>query len=112
MKPQQVFSPEKKIMSALSRESDEESSSDLFEINHEYDYEGSLFSFDFQKWNDSVFVAVGNTESRSSMDALEWTLRYLVTPCTVLHLIHVFPLIRHIPSPCKLSLSLSLSLSL
>ncbi|XP_062160484.1 U-box domain-containing protein 35-like isoform X1 [Alnus glutinosa] len=86
-------------MSALSRESDEESSSDLFEINHEYDYEGSLFSFDFQKWNDSVFVAVGNTESRSSMDALEWTLRYLVTPCTVLHLIHVFPLIRHIPSP-------------
>ncbi|XP_059437070.1 U-box domain-containing protein 35-like [Corylus avellana] len=88
-------------MSAISEEYEEESSSsdDLFEINHEYDYEGSLFSFDFLKWNDSVFVAVGKKESRSSMDALMWTLRYLVTPSTVLHLIHVFPPIRHIPSP-------------
>jgi len=90
-------------MSAISEDQFEEesSSSDLFEINHEYhDYEGSsLFSFDFQKWNDSVFVAVGKTESRSSMDALVWTLRYLVTPSTVVHLIHVFPPITHIPSP-------------
>ena len=100
------------MMSAIPEEYEEErSSSDLFEINHDqYDYEGSLFSFDFQKWNDSVFVAVGKTESRSSMDALVWTLRYLVTPSTVVHLIHVFPPISHIPSPCKPSISLSLSL--
>ncbi|XP_059440384.1 U-box domain-containing protein 52-like [Corylus avellana] len=89
------------MMSAISEDYEEESSSssDLFEINHEYDYESSLFSFDFQKRNDSVFVAVGKTESRSSMDALVWTLRYLVTPSTVLHLIHVFPPIRYVPSP-------------
>jgi hypothetical protein len=102
-------------MSAISEDEFEEesSSSDLFEINHEYhDYEGSLFSFDFQKWNDSVFVAVGKAESRSSMDALVWTLRYLVTPSTVVHLIHVFPPIRYIPSPCKLSVSLSFSMCL
>ncbi|KAE7995231.1 hypothetical protein FH972_000052 [Carpinus fangiana] len=70
-------------MSAISEDEYEEesSSSDLFEINHDqHDYEGSLFSFDFQKWNDSVFVAVGKAESRSSMDALVWTLRSQVKP--------------------------------
>ncbi|KAG6639186.1 U-box domain-containing protein 35-like isoform X2 [Carya illinoinensis] len=87
-------------------EEDGESSSDFFEINRglllgdqENDYEASLFSFDFQTWNDCVFVAVGNTESSSSMGALAWTLNRLVSPSTVLRLLHVFPVIRYIPSP-------------
>ncbi|KAK4588683.1 hypothetical protein RGQ29_019621 [Quercus rubra] len=66
----------------------------------EHEHEGSLFSFDFQNWNDRVFVAVGAAEeSSSSMDALEWTLRHVVTPSTTVFLIHVFPVIRFIPSP-------------
>lgn len=96
---------------------EEETPSELFEINQdilrasmveEHEHEGSLFSFDFQNWNDRVFVAVGAAEeSSSSMDALEWTLRHVVTPSTTVFLIHVFPVIRFIPSPCKFSLSLS-----
>lgn len=100
---------------------EEETPSELFEINQDvlrasmveerdHEHEGSLFSFDFQNWNDRVFVAVGAAEeSSSSMDALEWTLRHVVTPSTMVLLIHVFPVLRFIPSPCKCSLSLSLS---
>ena len=98
-------------------EMEEETPSDLFDINHdvpkalsmaeEYENEGSLFSFDFQDWNDRVYVAVGKTsESSSSMDALAWTLEHVVSPTTLVQLIHVFPVVRHIPSPCKLSLFL------
>ncbi|XP_035545690.1 U-box domain-containing protein 35-like isoform X2 [Juglans regia] len=90
-------------------EEDGESSSDFFEINRgllfgdqEYDCEASLFSFDFQTWNDCVFVAVGDTESSSSIGALAWTLKRLVSPSTVLRLLHVFPVIRYIPSPLGL----------
>ncbi|XP_041027614.1 U-box domain-containing protein 35-like isoform X2 [Juglans microcarpa x Juglans regia] len=53
-------------------------------------------------WNDCVFVAVGDTESSSSMGALAWTLKRLVSPSTVLRLLHVFPVIRYIPSPLGL----------
>uniref|UniRef100_A0A7N2LTJ4 Uncharacterized protein n=1 Tax=Quercus lobata TaxID=97700 RepID=A0A7N2LTJ4_QUELO len=90
---------------------EEETPSELFEINQdvlrasiveEHEHEGSLFSFDFQNWNDRVFVAVGAAEeSSSSMDALEWTLRHVVTPSTMVLLIHVFPVMRFIPSPWK-----------
>ncbi|XP_065635904.1 uncharacterized protein LOC136070212 [Quercus suber] len=90
---------------------EEETPSELFEINQdvlrasmveEHEHEGSLFSFDFQNWNDRVFVAVGAAEeSSSSMDALEWTLRHVVTPSTTVLLTHVFPVIRFIPSPCQ-----------
>ena len=48
---------------------------------------------------DSVYVAVGKSET--SMEALSWTLRNLVSPSTIVYLIHVFPEIKHIPSPCK-----------
>lgn len=49
-----------------------------------------------------VYVAVG--KSHSSMDALRWTLRNTVDPSTTtLYLIHVFPQIRHVPSPRELS---------
>ncbi|KAF3969444.1 hypothetical protein CMV_006774 [Castanea mollissima] len=90
---------------------EEETPSELFEINQDvlrasmveerdHEHEGSLFSFDFQNWNDRVFVAVGAAEeSSSSMDALEWTLRHVVTPSTMVLLIHVFPVLRFIPSP-------------
>lgn len=93
-----------------------ESSSEFFQLNQglltgeDDEYEASdLFSFDFRNFNDRVFVAVGKPESRSSMGALAWTLKHLVSPSTVVHLIHVYPVIRQIPSPCKLSLSLSIS---
>jgi hypothetical protein len=99
-------------------EIEEESPSETFEINHgvpmasiREEFEaGSLFSVDVQNSEDSVYVGVGKSDS--SMDALAWTLNHAVTPSTIVYLVHVFPEIRYIPSPCKLSLSLSLSLRL
>jgi hypothetical protein len=95
-------------------EIEEESPSETFEINHgvpmasiREEFEaGSLFSVDVQNSEDSVYVGVGKSDS--SMDALAWTLKHAVTPSTIVYLVHVFPEIRYIPSPCKLSLSLSL----
>ncbi|XP_050288221.1 U-box domain-containing protein 35-like [Quercus robur] len=97
------------LSSPTEMDMEEETPSELFEINQdvlrasiveEHEHEGSLFSFDFQNWNDRVFVAVGAAEeSSSSMDALEWTLRHVVTPSTMVLLIHVFPVMRFIPSP-------------
>ncbi|XVE50977.1 hypothetical protein DITRI_Ditri02bG0000400 [Diplodiscus trichospermus] len=82
-------------------------SSELFEINHgvalesvreEGDESSSLFSVDVNEAaEESVYVAVGKSES--SMQALSWTLTHFVNTSTILYLIHVFPVIRHIPSP-------------
>lgn len=56
----------------------------------------------------TVYVAVGKSDT--SMEALSWTLNNLVTPSsTFLYLIHVFPLIKHIPNPRKFSSSLFFS---
>ncbi|XP_072979952.1 U-box domain-containing protein 35 isoform X2 [Typha angustifolia] len=44
-----------------------------------------------------VYVAIGN--SKSSMDALSWALRHVVEPSSSVYLIHVFPVVRHIPTP-------------
>lgn len=60
--------------------------------------EGSLFSIDIKEHR--VFVAVGKNES--SMVALLWTLKHATTPSSNVHLIHVFPVLRLVPSPCKL----------
>lgn len=56
---------------------------------------------------DSVCVAVGKSES--SMAALTWTLKHAVgsSSLTTVYLIHIFPEIRLVPSPCKFSLSLN-----
>lgn len=92
-------------------------SSELFEINNrevdimpsiKEEEESSLFSLDVNNGgadddeDSSVYVAVGKSES--SMDALSWTLSHFVNASTTLYLIHVFPEIRHIPSPCKQNL--------
>ena len=83
-------------------------SSELFEINHgvgmasiKEEIESSLFSLDlnYAEEEDSVYVAVEKSES--SMDAFSWTLAHFVNTSTTLYLIHVFPEIRYIPSPCK-----------
>lgn len=55
---------------------------------------------------DAVYVAVSSssTSSRSSsMDALLWTLNHAILhpSSTTIFLVHVFPQIRHIPTPCK-----------
>ncbi|KAI9123366.1 hypothetical protein K1719_004666 [Acacia pycnantha] len=45
-----------------------------------------------------VYVGVGKSET--SMEALSWTLKHLITsPSTIVYLIHVFPEIKHIPNP-------------
>jgi len=59
---------------------------------------------------DCVYVAVG--KSNTSMYALSWTLNNLVTQSTIIYLIHVFPQIKHIPNPSKLSHLPSISLFL
>ncbi|KAK2652683.1 hypothetical protein Ddye_012539 [Dipteronia dyeriana] len=87
-------------------EIEEVESSELFEIEDglplettkEDLFEGSLFSFDVHGYGtDHIYVAVGKSES--SMDALLWTLKHAVNPSTVIYLIHIFPEIKHIPSP-------------
>lgn len=100
-------------------EIEEESTSEIIEVNDhglvrmetikEESFEaGSLYSLDLQSLEDSVYVGVGKSES--SMEALVWTIKHAVTsPSTVVYLVHVFPEILYIPSPCKLSHSLSLS---
>ncbi|KAM6585529.1 hypothetical protein CsatB_012531 [Cannabis sativa] len=53
-----------------------------------------------------IYVAVG--KSTSSMDALNWTLRQVMdlSPAIIVYLIHIYPEIRHIPTPLgKLPLS-------
>lgn len=53
--------------------------------------------------DESVYVGVGKGES--SMDALTWALKHAVDPSssTTVYLIHVFPGVTYIPSPCELS---------
>lgn len=65
------------------------------------DYSGGCsFSSDALKWEDCVYVGVGKSDS--SMDALQWTLKNAITTSTtVVYLLHVFPEIRYIPTPCN-----------
>lgn len=84
----------------------------FFEINLmkvdtilEEDCESSVFSFDIHNNNneeDIVYVAVGHV-GESSMEALLWTLNNVVTTSTTVCLVHVFPQIKLIPTPCESS---------
>ncbi|KAL9690621.1 hypothetical protein QQ045_011026 [Rhodiola kirilowii] len=82
---------------------EEEDASELFEISRamapiKEDVEGSLFSFDVNGGEDNVYVAVGKDEA--SVDALAWALRHaVVDTATFVYLIHVFPVLRYIPTP-------------
>ncbi|KAJ8562625.1 hypothetical protein K7X08_031077 [Anisodus acutangulus] len=80
------------------------STSDLFEIDHHGEVEGSLFSFDFHNHDehDVVYAAVWNknvSQEESSMDALLWTLNHVVInpSSTIVFLIHIFPQTNFIP---------------
>jgi hypothetical protein len=94
---------------------EEEAPRDLFELsNHgrgessmmmktiKEEVEGSLFSIDVNgnyiniEEADSVYVAVGKSES--STHAVSWALSHAPF-ATILYLIHIFPEIKHIPSP-------------
>ncbi|KAM0903041.1 hypothetical protein ACQ4PT_018855 [Festuca glaucescens] len=48
---------------------------------------------------DDVYVAVG--KGGSSMAALTWALRQLAKPRSFVYLVHVFPTVPTIPTPCK-----------
>lgn len=48
---------------------------------------------------DDVYVAVGKSDS--SFDALSWALKNAVKPGSFVYLIHVFPEVQQIPTPCK-----------
>ena len=74
-------------------------SESILEEEEEEESDGSLFSIDIIK-EDRVFVAVGKNES--SMAALLWSLEHAISPYSIVHLIHVFPLLQLVPSPCKL----------
>lgn len=83
---------------------EEDDRSELFEISRlaspREDYGESLFSLDMENGKENVYVGVGKCES--SIDALAWTLKHAVTPSTIVYLVHVFPEIRHVLTPCKL----------
>ena len=93
-------------------EIEEESSSDLFEVNNNGETDGSLFSYDIHRSNggeeDIVYVAVlGKHSEDSSKDALTWTLKNAVRPsssssssATTVYLIHIFPELHYVPTPC------------
>lgn len=97
----------------IVREEEEEDwgwdSEDLFEIKKEKggldaireDCESSVFSIDIRKWEEVVYVGVGAGDHCSSMEAVSWTLKHWITPSSTLCLLHVFPLVRFIPSPSK-----------
>ncbi|KAK7292498.1 hypothetical protein RIF29_08279 [Crotalaria pallida] len=108
-------------------EEEEEEEEELFEINlkekekekeepllgldkiaesseSESESESTVFSLDVHNLKDDdddvVYVAVGNHNGESSMQALSWALKHSVTPSTTtLHLIHVFPPLNLIPTP-------------
>ncbi|KAF3431975.1 hypothetical protein FNV43_RR26711 [Rhamnella rubrinervis] len=72
--------------------------------------EGSLFSIDIdlhrdhdhvEDHSDGIYVAVGKNNNKSSMDALLWTLKHPIisSSSTFVYLVHVFPVVRLIPSP-------------
>ncbi|KAE9591541.1 hypothetical protein Lal_00038828 [Lupinus albus] len=72
-----------------------DSSSELYlDETHNHDVPLSTIS---EENEDTVYVAVGKGDT--SMEALSWTLNNLVTPYSMLYLIHVFLQIKHIPSP-------------
>lgn len=86
-------------------EIEEEDSSQPDETNHH----GPMATInEEQEGEDSVYVAVGKSDT--SMEALSWTLKNWVTPSTIVYLIHVFPEIKHVPSPCKLAIPIYLLL--
>ncbi|XP_071722545.1 putative U-box domain-containing protein 55 [Rutidosis leptorrhynchoides] len=91
---------------------EEETDNDLVEIGErgfstmkpiKEDVDGSLFSIDAYGnviESDSIYVAVGKTET--STQALSWALRQVVSlrpPGTMVYLIHIFPEVKHIPTP-------------
>lgn len=53
--------------------------------------------------DDKFYVAISSSSTSSSMHALLWTLHYAVvdSSSTTVFLVHVFPEIKHIPTPCK-----------
>lgn len=56
---------------------------------------------------DDVYVAVGS--GGSSMAALSWALRRLAKPRSFVYLVHVFPVVTSIPTPCEPTTAWSLS---
>uniref|UniRef100_A0A7N1A2Q1 Uncharacterized protein n=1 Tax=Kalanchoe fedtschenkoi TaxID=63787 RepID=A0A7N1A2Q1_KALFE len=82
---------------------EEEEVSKMFEISRVMtpvgqEVEGGVFSFDVNGGEDNVYVAVGKDEA--SVDALTWTLRRAVGDATsFIYLIHVFPVVRSVPTP-------------
>ncbi|KAK4259173.1 hypothetical protein QN277_005530 [Acacia crassicarpa] len=70
------------------------------DVIREEDCESSVFSLDFRACKDVVHVCVGKYgDDKSSLEALSWTLKHWITPFTTLCLLHVFPLVKLIPSP-------------
>ncbi|GAU14740.1 hypothetical protein TSUD_203890 [Trifolium subterraneum] len=66
------------------------------ECLHCYDHESDEENTSGCGW------AVGESSCCSSMEALSWALKHSVTPnSTTVSLVHVFPQVKLIPTPCK-----------
>jgi len=106
--------------SEIGDNDDDGDSEELFEINlkkeirldsireEEWCESSTVFSLDIHNHDnnldDVVYVAVGTNINggSSSMEALSWTLKHAVTPSTTtVSLLHVFPQVKLIPTPCK-----------
>eukprot|EP00262_Sarcandra_glabra_P011171 TRINITY_DN26905_c0_g1_i1.p1 TRINITY_DN26905_c0_g1~~TRINITY_DN26905_c0_g1_i1.p1 ORF type:complete len:255 (+),score=28.02 TRINITY_DN26905_c0_g1_i1:108-872(+) len=83
-------------------EIDEETSNEIWEhrnrtVEIEEAPEVHMIPSDVQNADDDIYVAVGKSDS--SMEALVWTLKHTIKSSTIVYLVHVFPEVRHIPTP-------------
>jgi hypothetical protein len=126
LRKSQVFD-DYNFITEIEDDDDGDSDEELFEINlkkeealdsirEEEECESScsstVFSLDIHNdklADDVVYVAVGESSCCSSMEALSWALKHSVTPnSTIVSLIHVFPQVKLIPTPCKYQIQLYL----
>jgi hypothetical protein len=126
LRKSQVFD-DYNFITEIEDDDDGDSDEELFEINlkkeealdsiREEDEEecesssSTVFSLDIHNNklddDDVVYVAVGESSCCSSMEALSWALKHSVTPnSTIVSLIHVFPQVKLIPTPCKYQIQL------
>lgn len=101
------------LLPSLEEEDEELSEGSLFSIDIDLHHDRDHDHDRVEDHNDRIYVAVGKNNSESSMDALLWTLKHatISSSSTIVYLVHVFPVIRLIPSPCKFLTSSSVILA-
>ena len=74
-----------------------DSSLEIVEVGDEYHSNSitSSSSRDHVESNDDVYIAVGRDDS----DVVKWALQHVLSPGSLVYLVHVYPPITYIPTP-------------